>query len=95
MTFQIEFPDYPAADMPAIPAGFEDSSWHDDACPCFINEGAGLIIWVDFANPSDREFPDQKRFYLNLYDQGPGDEILATDDWSEVIAAVERQKVAQ
>lgn len=88
MTYQTEFPDFPAADMPAIPAGFEDSSWHNDLCPCFIDEDAGLIIFVDFADPAKREFPDTHRFYLNAYDQGPGSEIASTNDWAELLNAV-------
>ncbi len=88
MTYRTEFPDYPASDLPAIPASFVDSSWHNDACPCFINEAAGLIIWVDYAEPSAREYPDQARFHVSRYDQGPTEEIIATDDWSEVLTAL-------
>lgn len=94
MTFHTEFPDFPTADMPVIPAGFEDGSWHNDACPCFINERAGLIIWVDYVDPSKREFPDTRRFYLNGYDQGPGLEIASSDDWADILTAVARMVTA-
>jgi hypothetical protein len=33
--YQTEFPHFPAADMPAIPEGFADTSWHNIASPSF------------------------------------------------------------
>lgn len=91
MTFQTEFPNFRVADMPAIPAGFEDRSWRNDACPTFINESAGLMLWIDFANPDDREHEDVKRFGLCEYNDGIGDEIVMTDDWSEVLSTIEKR----
>lgn len=88
MTFQIEFPDFDAATMPAIPAGFEDVSWHNDTCPSFLNETAGLIIFVDFANPSDREFPETVRFTLHTYNEGIGETIAESDDCRDIETAI-------
>jgi hypothetical protein len=41
--------------------GFEDASWHNDACPSLIakvspdNEEACVKVWVEFADPAMRE----------------------------------------
>ena len=36
--WRIEFPDFPVEDMPTLPEGWVDASWHNDACPSFVNE---------------------------------------------------------
>ena len=56
-TFQTEFPDYPAADMPALPAlgNFVDTSWHNDICPSITSDELGLQIWIDYPDPAQRE----------------------------------------
>ncbi len=88
--FQKEFPDFDPATLPSIPAGFEDVSWHNDSCPSFLNEAAGLIIFVDFANPAVRENPDTKRFCLNVWENGNTNESLAySDDWQDILAAID------
>jgi hypothetical protein len=93
MTFQTEFPDFPAADMPAIPAGFVDSSWCNDACPTIQSEALRLSIFIDYADPAQRELgEDTDRFLvLQLDAEGSytGDEpLVATNDWSEVLAFI-------
>lgn len=35
MRYQVEFPDFPAADMPAVPEGWTDESWGNEGCPSF------------------------------------------------------------
>lgn len=88
--FRKEFPDFDPATLPSIPAGFEDVSWHNDSCPSFLNEAAGLIIFVDFDNPAVRENPDTKRFCLNVWETGNTNESLAySDDWQDILAAIE------
>lgn len=67
--FRSEFPDYPAADMPALPPSLADSSWRNEACPSFIDEAANVQLFVDYADPQAREFPppefDSKRYTLH------------------------------
>lgn len=91
--FRTEFPDFNAADMPAIPAGFVDQSWHNDACPSFRNEERHLTLYIDYANPDQREFPDCVRFSVvrEDYDGTDADRahLAETDDWEEVLAAIE------
>lgn len=87
MAFQTEFPDFPAADMPAIPAGFEDCSWHNDACPSFVSDQLGLSLFIDYASPLSRELPYSKRFTVmpqigGVETNGPS---LDTDDWNAVL----------
>jgi hypothetical protein len=86
--YQVEFPDFDPATLPAIPASFEDVSWHNDSCPSFLNEAAGLIIFVDFADPAAREFEECPRFGLASWDNGAGDSIVASDDFADILAAV-------
>ena len=51
MTFKTEFPNFPEADFPATnPAGFKDSSSHNDAMPSLFNDALDLRIWIDYAN---------------------------------------------
>jgi hypothetical protein len=57
--FRKEFPDYPAADMPAVflAAPWIDVSWHNDSCPCFARKIEGhreVQVFVDYANQADR-----------------------------------------
>ncbi len=90
MSFQSEFPDYPAADMPTLPPGFEDTSWHNNSAPSIENREQRVSIWMDYADESLREFPGGKRFTVNLTEEDgahlndEGD--LHSDDWNEVLA---------
>jgi hypothetical protein len=96
-TFQTEFPDYPVADMPALPehGDFVDTSWHNDACPSITSDALGLHIWIDFADKSVREFEDGPRFIVARRDDGIviGRTVLETDDWDEVLAVIEQERL--
>ena len=75
--------------MPEIPAGFADTSLHDDVCPSFYDDELGLVIWIDRAERSEREMGGA-RFTISRQDD-PEDtprEILATEDWSEILTAI-------
>lgn len=90
MTFQTEFPDFPAADMPSLPATFTDVSWHNDTCPCIASDVLRMQIFIDYSEVAKREFPTTSRF--SVMEQSGGVEIgcglLDTDDWSEVLALI-------
>ena len=83
-----EFPDYDVTTLPVIPEGFVDSSWHNDACPSFTK--GNLQLFVDYADPAMRETEyggkDSPRFVLIQEDAEP---LVVTDNWSEVLAAIE------
>jgi len=90
MTYRTEFPDFPEADMPAIPQGFEDRSWKNDACPYFVNPKLGLGLWIDYVDAETREFPELQRFSVYRVDADGAhkepDPVVATDDWNAVLA---------
>lgn len=96
MTYLVEFPDFPPADMPKMPEGFEDESHHNDLCPSFSNGTLKLMICVDYKDETLREFADASRFTVHqLDDEGmlAGDDvILETNDWAEIEALVEKRK---
>jgi hypothetical protein len=92
--FRKQFPDFPAEDMPAIPAGFVDASWHNDTCPCLVSDAAGLQIWVDYLDPTKREYEGKyPRFSVSqqragVEHSGPS---IQTDSWDEVLAFIATQ----
>lgn len=65
MTYQTEFPDYPADALPELPEGFTDRSWRNELSPCFIHDASGLVLWCDYPAAEAREFPDAARFTLH------------------------------
>jgi hypothetical protein len=78
-----EFSDYPLADLPPIPDGFADSSWHNDTCPSYINEAIGVQVFIDYVDVSKRELPEGKRFTVS--DADTYETLLQTDDWNAVL----------
>ena len=93
MTHLTEFPDFPAADMPQMPEGFVDQSWHNETCPGFDNEALGLKIWVDYLDPEMRELQGFHRFTLVAIDaefqtiEGHAHN-MTSDNWDEILKAV-------
>jgi hypothetical protein len=86
MTYRTEFPDFPVGDMPKIPKGFEDTSWHNDTCPSFYHEALEWKLWVDYAEQAQREIPHGFRFTLCTED---GSETIAeSDEWSTIEQAI-------
>ena len=85
MTCKTEFPDFPDSDMPAIPAGFEDSSWHNDACPSMRNATLQLLIWINYSDPEKQETLGWPRFLVVDENDERGEATLETDDWNEVL----------
>lgn len=87
--FRVEHPDFPAADMPAIPAGFEDTSWHNNSCPNFASDAAGLEIWIDYLDPAQREHQGPRFHVSSIRD---GIEVTGpwfqSDNWDEVLAFI-------
>ncbi|MGX1323269.1 hypothetical protein AB7M17_006722 [Bradyrhizobium sp. USDA 377] len=94
MTWKTEFPDFPEADMPAIPADFVDTSWHNNACPSFTSDEAELTVWIDYLDVSQREHGSGHRFTIEP--QRNGVEItgdwFSGDDWTEALAFIESNR---
>lgn len=89
--FCTAFPDFPAADFPDLPAGFTDSSFVNDACPSIKNETLGLLIFIDWADPTEREY-EGGRFIVYAMDAdgiiADSKTLISTDDWSAVITLI-------
>lgn len=88
---QDEFPDFDLATLPDIPAGWEEDSWHNDACPSFTAHDGKLKIYVDYADPMQSEFPERAfRYSIASYNEA-GDILqhLESNDWPAVVAFAE------
>jgi hypothetical protein len=88
-----EFPRYTdvgGACAALLARGCIDISWGQDACPSFANAEQTVRIFVDYADPADREDPDlqAQRFGISLLDDygTVRDDVLATDDIADVFA---------
>ncbi|MBB5986004.1 hypothetical protein [Sphingobium lignivorans] len=88
MTYATEFPDYDASSLPAIPAHWQDASWHNDPCPFWlISQSMG--VFIDYVDPAQKEFPDTPRFAVIRMVEGQHSTdalpLLETDDWAQVL----------
>lgn len=86
-----DFDDDLDALIATLPAGWADNSWRNDTCPCLINEEFASLscdarIWIDYKDPALRENPKVTRFQIST--SGYGDIFLLTDDWADVVKAV-------
>ena len=83
-------------DIPALPDGFVDMSWHNDICPKFerkYNETDYVTLWVNYANEDRRECGG-KQFIVTIL---PFDDlcndieyVIETDSWDEAINAINK-----
>ena len=91
-TYRTEFPDYGLMDIEP-PAGFADSSWHNDTCPSFAAAATTtgqLKLWIDYASPERREITEAARFTLcAISPDGDVFTILHTDDYPAILQAIE------
>lgn len=100
--YREEFPDFPEAEMPEVPRGFEDASWRNDSAPTFQNTELLLMLWVDYADPAKREFPECERFGLKrlgedgapIEDERPEHCLIASNDWNDILAAIVGEQFA-
>ena len=55
-----------------VPDYFIDQSYKNDVCPRFVycyGDRREIVLWVDFAEPEERECPVRQRYTLELYIQ--------------------------
>ena len=87
--YQKEFPHFAGVEMPTFD-GFEDTSWHNDACPSFeryLAQELSLRVWVDHPDENLRDAwnSSNHRYALDLMH---GCEcvktIIITDDLEQV-----------
>lgn len=90
--YRQEHPDIGTLDFP-IPAGFTDSSWHNDNCPSWFDETHNLKLWIDYADPDLRD-SGGPRFALQKYnsDHEFVEEILALDDYNAILEAIAKSR---
>lgn len=71
-----------------IPAGFTDSSWHNDTCPSISDDARGIVVYIDYSDVSKREMQHKgTRFYVaDIHSE----EMLETNDWKAVLDFVNR-----
>lgn len=87
-----EFPDYPAGDLPPMPEGWHDSSWHNDACPSYAC--GNLHVYIDYLNPELSEWPESraegslKRFQLIRFDDDGVETLAESDEWAPMLEAM-------
>lgn len=91
-----EFPEFDVATLPAIPDGFECCAWRNDTLPLWYetsladDDATRMMIAIDYADASIREYPESPRFGLHMHD---GDDctpkfVCHSDDWGKIVAAV-------
>lgn len=88
MSFQHQFPEFDAATLPTIPSTWTDLSWRNDVCPSWA---IGKVrVWVDFANPEEREFEDVNRFRVT--DEDVAEILFESNDWQAILQFVEQNQ---
>jgi hypothetical protein len=91
MTYRNAFPTF-ALDV-AIPSGWKDSSYRNDTCPSWQTDSPvphqRVRVFVDYADRSEREFPDEQRFnaYVENDVSGTVHWFFGSDRWEEVTQA--------
>lgn len=96
MSIQREFPSYDDmkgfADLLAKLPGFVDSSWHNDTCPSLEHEQSQTKIWVECADPDNRENAGP-RFSIEQGELlGEADCVFSTDDSALVVEWVNKSR---
>lgn len=81
-------------DIPTIPDGFTDCSWHNNVCPSFERVLGDRLItfWVDYKNPKRRERTWGKQFFVtsepNNDDLNDHELVFETESWDEAINSI-------
>ena len=81
-------------EIPPLPEGFTDESWHNNVCPSFerkYNDTEFVTLWVNYANPERRECGGKQFILTILQDDDLCNDIkfiLETDSWDEMLNKV-------
>jgi hypothetical protein len=103
-SYATEFPEFTAADIPAElldATQWVDMSWHNETCPRFYSvatltykgEPARVCVWVEKANPAEREDATHPRFGVELVtvddcEQFPTDTSADCDNIAQVMTVI-------
>jgi hypothetical protein len=99
MTYKDEFPRYDD-ELPTL-NGFEDSSWHNDACPSLMRHidkaGTFVQIFCDYKDQAESDFADldfaiYKRFSIMLAnsEQDWSVALFESNNWDEIVEYLSR-----
>jgi hypothetical protein len=102
-SYKYEFPNFDY-DIPQLPDGFVDVSWHNDVCPsfsCDLNETQEMVLWVNYADENRREcgglqfalvVKDKENDFCDPFDFASE---LETNSWDDILIKIKflRQKV--
>jgi hypothetical protein len=90
------FPDFDD-ELPEID-GFVDMSWHNEPCPCLINEDLHLRLFVDYYDASKREFDGLARYSLQQLDDDNQvtdlPSLAETDNLDDVLGKIDELRAA-
>lgn len=90
-----EHPEWTSPEGFTIPAGFVDTSWHNDSCPSFskqLDDHRRVCLWIDYADPAERETGVAGRYYVCIYGDEHGEalgKLYLGDDIAAAIKAAE------
>jgi len=67
MTYRTEFPDFDAdgaakLDSLIATGSWDDTAWHNEPCPSVTCDV--FVLYADYADPDQREFPESPRFTM-------------------------------
>jgi hypothetical protein len=86
------FPEYDTTTLPPIPTMWIDVSYRNDVCPSWIaNE---FHIFVERANPEEREYPEVERY--TVLERETGGVLLQSDNWDDVldyVNGIQKQRI--
>jgi hypothetical protein len=93
------FPDFPIETMVPIPETWSNMSWRHETAPsfgpCVGPMGEAAQIWIDYEQPSMREFPELGRFTFSRRDAvGELTVVYAGDDYDEALGHVAIESLA-
>jgi hypothetical protein len=92
------FPDF-TLDI-ELPEGFRDVSFVNDQCPSFQHDELDLLLFVDYANPAEREYPETERFSLLRTEDGKlpvehREHIVDTDDLALILQKIDEERATK
>jgi len=89
--YMAEFPDYD--DTLTLPQGWQDISWHNDACPCFELklEGANYRVYCDYKDPNKRDSLGSMRFVVYIEDEVNFECVAQTNTLAGALAVIDKE----
>jgi len=82
-------------EIPPLPEGFRDDSWHNNVCPSFVKvlDGQIITLWVDYKNPKRRELKAKQFFVTSEPNNDEINEVthlFETNNWQVAMNKIDR-----